>query len=88
MNAVSPASPIPTPRPSRVVELTMRRRNSVRGSTGSAARSSMNTNAISSAAPSPKTVNEAGEFHAQASPPSRTPSISSVMAPVSVAAPP
>ena len=77
----------PTPSESSVVVASSRLRSTHSGSTGSAARRSTSPNATSSAAPAANTAMLVGEVHAQAWPPSSTPSRTSVMPLVSVRAP-
>ena len=80
-------STAPTPSAMRLVVSSSRRLSTQSGSTGSAARRSTNTNATSSTAPTAKTAMLVGEDHAHAWPPSSTPRMSRVIAPVSRTAP-
>ena len=78
-------TPIPSAR--NVVVARSRRLNTHSGSTGSAARRSTSTKATSRTAPPANTAMLAGERHAHAWPPSRTPRRTRVMPLVSRAAP-
>ena len=80
-------STAPTPSEINEVVTMSRRENNHSGSIGSAARRSMNTNATSSAPPSPNAPRLCHDSHSQACPPSSTARITSVRPTVSTEAP-
>ena len=84
---VSPMSTAPTPSEMSEVVTMRRRENTQSGSTGSAARRSMNTKATSSRAPTANAPIDCQESHSHAWPPSSTARISRVDAIVSTLAP-